>query len=91
MSDTRFIIWEPVSRTDVAWNFEKFLIAPNGMPFRRYSRNFQTKDLVEDIQTLLDTADNIQRDVKDLIGQFGGLKVKKVEVNNIAPTAKSTT
>ncbi|KAK3583306.1 hypothetical protein CHS0354_038916 [Potamilus streckersoni] len=57
MSHTKNIIWEPVTRTDISWNFEKFLIAPDGMPYKRYSRQFQTI--------------NIQNDIKGLIQKFG--------------------
>lgn len=53
MQDPKFLVWSPVNRTDVAWNFEKFLIAPEGEPFKRYSRNFPTIDMEPDIQRLL--------------------------------------
>lgn len=54
MGDPKLIIWEPVTRTDISWNFEKFLIAPDGKPFRRYSKAFQTANLQHDIQQLID-------------------------------------
>ncbi|PWA16239.1 hypothetical protein CCH79_00004558 [Gambusia affinis] len=53
MQDPRFLVWSPVSRADVSWNFEKFLIGPEGEPFKRYSRNFPTIDVEPDIQRLL--------------------------------------
>uniref|UniRef100_M4APJ2 Glutathione peroxidase n=2 Tax=Xiphophorus maculatus TaxID=8083 RepID=M4APJ2_XIPMA len=56
MTDPKLIIWSPVSRNDVAWNFEKFLIGPDGMPFKRYSRRFLTSDIEEDIKKLLSQA-----------------------------------
>ncbi|KAG7478003.1 hypothetical protein MATL_G00075800 [Megalops atlanticus] len=56
MSDPKFIIWSPVCRNDVAWNFEKFLIGPNGEPFKRYSRRFLTSDIEGDIKKLLSLA-----------------------------------
>uniref|UniRef100_A0A7N5ZYH9 Glutathione peroxidase n=1 Tax=Anabas testudineus TaxID=64144 RepID=A0A7N5ZYH9_ANATE len=56
MTDPKFIIWSPVCRSDVAWNFEKFLIGPDGAPFRRYSRKFLTSDIEGDIKTLLNQA-----------------------------------
>merc|ERR1711907_501461 len=34
------VLWTPVSRSDVAWNFEKFLIGPDGAFVNRYSRFF---------------------------------------------------
>jgi glutathione peroxidase len=53
MMDPKHISWSPVNRSDVMWNFEKFLIDTNGQPFRRYSRFFETKDIAEDISSLL--------------------------------------
>lgn len=56
MTDPKFIIWSPVRRSDVAWNFEKFLIGPEGEPFRRYSRTFPTVNIEPDIKRLLKVA-----------------------------------
>lgn len=53
MTNPQFIIWSPVSRNDVGWNFEKFLITRDGTPFRRYSRNYLTSDIARDIQILI--------------------------------------
>ncbi|XP_043934592.1 glutathione peroxidase 1-like isoform X2 [Protopterus annectens] len=53
MTDPKFIIWEPVCRNDISWNFEKFLIGPDGVPYKRYSRKFLTSDIEGDIQKLL--------------------------------------
>lgn len=53
MTDPKFIIWSPVCRNDVSWNFEKFLIGPDGKPFKRYSRSFLTSDIEADIKELL--------------------------------------
>ncbi|GAB6021492.1 glutathione peroxidase gpx1 [Chamberlinius hualienensis] len=53
MTDPKLIIWSPVTRTDISWNFEKFLIAPDGTPFRRYSAKFETKDIADDIECML--------------------------------------
>ncbi|EPQ12552.1 Glutathione peroxidase 2 [Myotis brandtii] len=56
MTDPKYIIWSPVRRSDVSWNFEKFLIGPEGEPFRRYSRTFQTINIEPDIKRLLKVA-----------------------------------
>uniref|UniRef100_A0AAZ3NQ06 Glutathione peroxidase 1 n=1 Tax=Oncorhynchus tshawytscha TaxID=74940 RepID=A0AAZ3NQ06_ONCTS len=56
MNDPKCIIWSPVGRNDIAWNFEKFLIGPDGEPFKRYSRRFPTIDIEGDIKKLLNTA-----------------------------------
>lgn len=47
------IIWSPVTRADISWNFEKFLIGKNGQPFRRYSPCYPTINLFSDINELL--------------------------------------
>lgn len=54
MNSKHFIIWEPVTRTDIAWNFEKFLISPDGVPYKRYSRYFETINIQKDIQDLIE-------------------------------------
>lgn len=54
MQDQRSIIWNPVRRNDISWNFEKFLIDRTGKPFQRYNRHFETKDIASDIEKLLD-------------------------------------
>lgn len=53
MADPKFIIWSPVKRNDVSWNFEKFLVSPEGEPYKRYSRRFFTSDIEADIKELL--------------------------------------
>jgi len=53
MGDPKFIIWKPVTRTDIAWNFEKFLIGKDGKPFKRYSKAYETINLASDIEELL--------------------------------------
>uniref|UniRef100_A0A8C5K269 Glutathione peroxidase n=1 Tax=Jaculus jaculus TaxID=51337 RepID=A0A8C5K269_JACJA len=53
MTDPKFIIWSPVCRNDIAWNFEKFLVGPDGVPVRRYSRRFPTINIEPDIEVLL--------------------------------------
>ena len=47
------VIWTPVTRTDLSWNFEKFLINQDGVPVRRYSPKFSTEDVAADIEALL--------------------------------------
>ncbi|XP_009083287.1 PREDICTED: glutathione peroxidase 1-like, partial [Acanthisitta chloris] len=53
MTNPQYIIWSPVCRNDIAWNFEKFLIGPDGVPFKRYSRRFETIQIQDDIEQLL--------------------------------------
>lgn len=56
MAEPRFVTWSPVRRSDISWNFEKFLVGPEGEPFRRYSPRMPTAQLEPDIQRLLKLA-----------------------------------
>lgn len=56
MGDPKFVVWSPVRRDDLSWNFEKFLVGPEGEPFKRYSPKFQTIAIEPDIQRLLKLA-----------------------------------
>ena len=51
--NTMPIQWSPVRRSDITWNFEKFLIDQDGNPVKRYSPKFQNADLAADIDALL--------------------------------------
>eukprot|EP00093_Oithona_nana_P004092 04092.XXX_59056_58278_1 [CDS] Oithona nana genome sequencing. len=53
MGDPKFIIWKPVRRSDIAWNFEKFLVNSEGDAVKRYSKSFQTAHVSKDIETLI--------------------------------------
>jgi len=52
----QLMLWEPASRTDLDWNFSKFLIGRNGLPIKRWSPVTATTDsiLVADIEKALD-------------------------------------
>jgi len=53
MGNPLLITWSPVKRSDISWNFEKFLISPAGAPVKRYSRSFITEKISADIDQLL--------------------------------------
>ena len=53
MGDPKFIIWKPVKRSDIAWNFEKFLIGKDGKAIKRFSKSFQTANVSKEIDTLI--------------------------------------
>ncbi|KAL5104557.1 hypothetical protein TcWFU_010233 [Taenia crassiceps] len=40
---------------DIKWNFTKFLIDRNGVPYRRYRPTTDPKDMKEDVEMLLST------------------------------------
>lgn len=50
---TTVVLWTPVLRSDIAWNFEKFLIDADGNPVKRYSRFFDTNLIADDIEKML--------------------------------------
>jgi len=45
--------WQPVSISDVLWNFEKYLIDRNGIPFKRFAPHTYPTQLEKDIQQLM--------------------------------------
>lgn len=45
--------WSPVTRSDISWNFEKFLFDRNGNLVKRYSRYYKTANIKEEIEKLL--------------------------------------
>jgi glutathione peroxidase len=47
------IQWSPVRRSDVTWNFEKFLIGKDGVPAKRYSPKFENANMTGDIDALM--------------------------------------
>jgi len=47
------VLWTPVARSDIAWNFEKFLVSPDGESVKRYSRYFDTNAIAADIDAFL--------------------------------------
>lgn len=44
---TTTALWSPVSRSDIAWNFEKFLFDRSGNLVKRFSRYFPTNGVAE--------------------------------------------
>ena len=50
---TAVTTWSPVTRNDIAWNFEKFLFDKNGVLVKRYSRFYPTADIEKDMRTLI--------------------------------------
>lgn len=50
---TTVTLWSPVTRSDIAWNFEKFLLDKSGNVVKRYSRYYPTAKIGADIEALL--------------------------------------
>lgn len=47
------IQWSPLMRSDIRWNFEKFLVDKDGIPHCRYGKSYPTIDMAKDIEILL--------------------------------------
>ena len=54
IDNPKYIMWRPVKRSDISWNFEKFLVGPDGKPVKRYSKAFLTSDIEKDIEELIE-------------------------------------
>jgi len=50
---TTVSLWTPVCRSDIAWNFEKFLVGKDGKVVKRFSRYYDTNAIASDIDALL--------------------------------------
>lgn len=50
---TTAALWSPVCRSDIAWNFEKFLLDKDGNLVKRYSRFYPTEEIGKDIEGLI--------------------------------------
>ena len=51
---TTLTLWSPVARSDIAWNFEKFLLDKDGNMVQRYHRYFQIGGIAPDIDSILE-------------------------------------
>jgi len=47
------VLWYPIARGDIGWNFEKFLVGPDGKFVRRYSRYHLIGDIEPAVEELL--------------------------------------
>jgi len=50
---TTVVLWTPVARSDIAWNFEKFLVDAEGKAYKRFGRYYDTNLIADDIDALL--------------------------------------
>ncbi|XP_069349715.1 epididymal secretory glutathione peroxidase isoform X3 [Eulemur rufifrons] len=53
LASYRYISWEPIKVHDVRWNFEKFLVGPNGVPVMRWSHRATVSTVKSDILAYL--------------------------------------
>ena len=51
--NTTVSLWTPVTRNDIVWNFEKFVLDKSGNVVKRYSRYYDTNAIAKDVDALL--------------------------------------
>jgi len=54
LGDMKKLYWSPMRVNDIRWNFEKFLITADGLPFKRYDLHCPADEVERDIERLLD-------------------------------------
>ncbi|KAK7114178.1 glutathione peroxidase 1-like isoform X2 [Littorina saxatilis] len=59
------ITWRPVTRSDVGWNYEKFLVSCEGQPVKRYSNRATMEVIRKDVEGQLK---KIPKAVRDHLG-----------------------
>ncbi|KAK5850987.1 hypothetical protein PBY51_001815 [Eleginops maclovinus] len=53
IGDGKKFYWSPIKVNDIRWNFEKFLITADGLPFKRYELHCPIENVEKDIAELL--------------------------------------
>eukprot|EP00161_Ancyromonas_sigmoides_P027158 TRINITY_DN968_c1_g2_i1.p1 TRINITY_DN968_c1_g2~~TRINITY_DN968_c1_g2_i1.p1 ORF type:complete len:113 (-),score=56.47 TRINITY_DN968_c1_g2_i1:369-707(-) len=53
MKNPNLLVWSPVTRSDVAWNFESFLVDREGNVVKRYHPSVTPNEFEAEIQRLL--------------------------------------
>ena len=52
------MFWDPVSVNDITWNFQKFLIDAEGVPYKRFDPPTLPAQLKDDIDMLIKMRDS---------------------------------
>ncbi|KAK2713070.1 hypothetical protein QYM36_011681 [Artemia franciscana] len=50
---TERLFYSPLRNNDIHWNFEKFLIDPEGLPLKRYDPGTKVSEIIEDLENIL--------------------------------------
>ncbi|XP_012940524.1 epididymal secretory glutathione peroxidase [Aplysia californica] len=73
--------WEPIKASDVEWNFEKFLVSPDGVPLFRFRAMVEPIDLKKLFIALLSPVEDLaaqRREVGKILKDLDG-EIKKRE------------
>ncbi|XP_055032434.2 glutathione peroxidase 9 [Misgurnus anguillicaudatus] len=54
IGDIKKLYWSPIKVNDIRWNFEKFLINADGVPYKRYDLHCPVEEVEQDIAILLE-------------------------------------
>lgn len=66
LGDPGSFYFTPIANDDITWNFEKFLIDQNGVPYKRYTPDeYPLAEMRQDILTLLSNAES-ETEVEDV-------------------------
>ena len=77
IGDPAKLYWNPIRNSDLTWNFDKFLIRPDGTPYKRYDATVTPPEIMEDIQTVLE---DYYGEQELSLTQSGGLKRNTLSV-----------
>ncbi|CAN2390428.1 Glutathione peroxidase [Pristimantis euphronides] len=55
------LFWDTIKVSDIKWNFEKFLIGPDGRPMKRYHPRTQISQVKKDLIAYLNTQSGVKR------------------------------
>lgn len=50
LGDPARMFWTPMKLSDIKWNFEKFLVGPDGKPVMRWHPSVRVSTVLADIQ-----------------------------------------
>ncbi|KAF6719388.1 Glutathione peroxidase 6 [Oryzias melastigma] len=53
VGDIKRLYWSPIKVNDLRWNFERFLVTANGMPYKRYDLHCPIEIVERDIAELI--------------------------------------
>lgn len=57
IGSTDLLRWSPIRVGDITWNFQKFLVDAEGVPYKRYDPSVLPGQLKDDIDTLIKMRD----------------------------------
>uniref|UniRef100_A0A8C4T8L4 Glutathione peroxidase n=2 Tax=Erpetoichthys calabaricus TaxID=27687 RepID=A0A8C4T8L4_ERPCA len=68
--DTKKLFWEPLKINDIKWNFEKFLVGPDGKPVKRWHPRVSVNVVKKEIQQYLLSQQGMAQQRMDEISLF---------------------